>query len=139
MQKGAAFAMIVTYNAASLIATAAGVLVALAAAPASNHLVSLRDSLGLIGRSRESNFDAPTRLFPKYPLRRQFSKIPAFALLAWPVLAIALSAFMSFSAFHVPVGLELRMIEREPRHKDTLRPIVIRISGKAATTDRRFG
>jgi hypothetical protein len=135
MQRGAAIAMIAANNAASLITTASGVLVALAASGSSNYLLRLSDSLEFMWRSREPNSAAPSRLFPKYPLRIQSSKIPALALLATPSLAIALAAFMSFSAFRVPVGLDLRLIEDEPGDKPTLQPIVIRISDRGAAME----
>ena len=135
MQRDAWRAMVVTYFAASLITTASGVLVALAAVGSANHLLKLRDKLGLICRSREQLSAASSRLFPKYPLRPQFSKIPAFSVVATPGLAIALAAFMSFSTFHVPMGLDLRLIEHESSDKPTQHPIVIRISEKGATVD----
>jgi hypothetical protein len=142
MQKGAWMAMVATYIAASLLPTACGLLVALAAAGSSNYLLCLRDKLELKvdprGRSPAKNSATGLRLFPKYLLRRPFSKIPAFALLATPGLAMALAAFMSFSSFRVPLGLEIRLLKTgEPETIDILlvQPVVIGISDRGAAVE----
>lgn len=114
MQRDAAIAMQVTYIAASFLTTVAGLLVALAAAGSSNYLLWLRDKLELRAdphwRGLARNSAARSRIFPKYPLRRQLSKLPSFALIAAPGLAVVLAAFMSFSSFRPPVGLEVRLL-----------------------------
>ena len=77
-------------------------------------------------------------LFPKYPLRRQFSKVPAFALLATPSLAVALAAFKSFSSFRGPVGLKIRLPNTgNPETGDDLlvQPVVIGISDRGAPVE----
>ena len=103
MQKAAAMAMWTTYIAASLLTTASGLLVALAAASSSNYLSWRTDKLELKAD--------PQWCLPKYPLRGQFSKLPAFALLAAPTLAAVLVAFSGFFSFHGPMGLHVRLLQ----------------------------
>jgi hypothetical protein len=122
MQRDAAIAMLTTYIAASFLTTVAGLLVALAAAGLSNYLLWLRDKLELKAdphwRSLAGNSAAGSRIFPKYPLKRQLSKLPAFALIAAPGLAGVLAAFMSFSSFPPPSGLGSPPVEaRRSRDK----------------------
>src|SRR5258706_3897905 len=142
MQKAAWVAMVTTYIAASLLTTACGLIVALAAAGSSRYLLWRLEKLELRvdihWRSLATNSAAGSQVFPKYPLRRQFSKIPAFAMLATPGFAIALAAFMSFSSFRGPVGLELRLLKaREPESSDDLlvQPIVIGISDRGPAVE----
>jgi len=115
MQKAAAMAMIVTNLAHSLLTTVVGLLVALAAAGSSNYVLWLIAKLELNAdpdwRSQTRNSDAGSRIFPKYPLRKQFSKIPPFALLAAPGLAVVMVAFMSFSTFRRPMGLPVLLLK----------------------------
>jgi biopolymer transport protein ExbD len=145
MQRAAAMAIATTYIAASLLTTACGLLVALAAAGSSNYLLWLRDKLELKihlrWRSPAKNSATGIRLFPKYSLRRQFSKIPAFALLATPGLAIALAAFMTFSSFRAPMGVEIRLLKAgDPETSDVLlvQPFVIRISDRGAAVEPKI-
>jgi biopolymer transport protein ExbD len=115
MQRAAAMAMQATYTAASFLTTASGLLVALAAAGSSNYLLWLIGKLRLNADqhwpSLAGNSAGGSRIFPKYPLRRQFSKLPSFALIAAPGLAVVLAAFMSFSSFRRPVGLDVRLLK----------------------------
>jgi hypothetical protein len=115
MQKGAAMAMFVTNLAHSLPTTMGGLLVALAAAGSSNYVLWLTGKLQLKADpgwdSQAGNPTRRSRIFPKYPLRRQFSKLPPFALLAAPGLAAVMVAFMSFSTFRSPVGLDVRLLK----------------------------
>lgn len=115
MQKGAAMAMIVTNLSHSLLTTMGGLLVALAAAGSSSYVLWLRAKLELKADPawpmRTRNSGSVPRIFPKYPLRRQFSKLPPFAVLAAPGLAVVIVAFMSFSTFRGPVGLDVRLLE----------------------------
>jgi biopolymer transport protein ExbD len=115
MQKAAAMAMITTYIAASLLTTASGLVVALSAASSYNYLLWLIGKLEseLVTTCEFRCKDRPPcfRIFSKYPLGRQFSKLPGFALIAAPGLAVVLAAFTSFSSFRGPVGLELRLLQ----------------------------
>jgi hypothetical protein len=113
MQRSAAIAMVTTNLANSLLTTLAGLLVALAAAGSSNYLLWLIGKLELKAdpdwHSRALNSVRESRVFPKFPLRKQFSKLPPFALLAAPGLAVVMVAFMSFSTFRGPMGLPVRL------------------------------
>jgi hypothetical protein len=115
MQRDAAMAMITTNTAASLLTTASGLLVAFSAASSSNYLLLLAGkpdlNVDLYRRNVTKNSAAASRVFSKYPLKKQFSKLPAFALLAAPSLAVTMAAFMSFSAFRGPVGLDVRLLQ----------------------------
>ncbi len=142
MQKASAMAMVTTYSAASLLTTACGLIVALAAAGSSRYLLWLIEKLERRvdphWRGLAKNSAAGLRLFPKYPLRGQFSKLPAFALIAAPGLAIVLAAFTSFASFRDAVGLELRLLQ--PGDSETSehyrpQPVVIGISDRGAAVE----
>ena len=124
MQAAAAMALAVTYIAASLLATASGVFVALSAAAAYNYLLWLRDKLEL----RSSSGPLISSRFPR---TRQFSTLPAFALVAAPALGIVVAAFMTFSSYQRPRGLPVRLL-REPKvdgsHDPLAQPIFIALS-----------
>jgi biopolymer transport protein ExbD len=139
MQKDAARAMLATYIAASFLTTLAGLLVALAAAGSSNYLLWLIDKLELKSdphwRCLAGNSVPGSRIFPKYPLKGKFSNLPAFALIAAPGLAVVLAAFMSFSSFRGPVGLEVRLLkpgDLETGNGSLVQPLVIALSDTSA-------
>ncbi len=124
MQKAAAMAMTITYIAASLLTTVAGVLVALSSAASYNYL------LWLIARL-EKRLGLRDRISSKFPLKEKFSKLPAFPLMAAPSLAVALAAFMIFPSFHGPVGLPVRLlkqVELERSRDSSAPPILIGLS-----------
>ena len=93
---------------AALVATAAGLLVAMPAAVCYNILrtrlekVESRQS-ALLGSSSRAYGFAQT-----LPLRRRFSGLPAFALIGAPVLAILVPSFALFQRFQIPKGLFVR-------------------------------
>ena len=139
MQRDAAKAMLTTDIAASFLTTLAGLLVALAAAGSSNYLLWLIGKLRLNADqhrlSLAGNSAAGSRVFPKYPLRRQLSKLPSFAMIAAPGLAVVLAAFMSFSSFRRPVGLEVRLLkpgDLEMGDGTLAQPLFIAISYRSA-------
>jgi len=103
MQRAAAMAMSATYISASLLTAASGLLLALAATSSASYLFWLTDKLELKA--------GPHWCIPKHPLKGQFSKLPAFALLAAPTLAAVLVAFSSFSSFRGPMGLQVRLLQ----------------------------
>jgi biopolymer transport protein ExbD len=134
MQKNAAIAMVTTNIVASALTTAFGVLVALSAACSLSYLLWLREKLELNvdphWRSPVQHFDAGRRVFSKYPLRRKFSKLPAFALVAAPGIASVLVALMCFSSFRVPMGLDVRLLQMRPIETSNARvqPLFIGLS-----------
>jgi len=52
-----------------------------------------------------------SQLAHKLPLTKQFSELPAFALIAAPGLAIVVAAFMTFSSFQSSMGLNVRLLK----------------------------
>jgi biopolymer transport protein ExbD len=130
MARAAALAMITTYIAASLVTTASGVLVALSA------IVSYRYLFCLVGELESRSISGPL-ISSRFPLRGRFAGLPAFALIAAPSLAIAVTAFMTFSVFRYPKGLEvhlLRRAETEANNGSPVQPIIVEISGSSLNT-----
>ncbi|HKN16625.1 MAG TPA: MotA/TolQ/ExbB proton channel family protein [Candidatus Sulfotelmatobacter sp.] len=120
MQRFAALVLTVTWIAASLLTTVAGVLVAVSSAASYNYL------LWLIGRL-EKRLGLRDRISSKFPLKEKFSKLPAFPLMAAPSLAVALAAFMIFPSFHGPVGLPVRLLKQVElqRSRDSSAPPIL--------------
>jgi biopolymer transport protein ExbD len=134
MQRDAAIAMLTTYIAASFLTTVAGLPVALAAAGSSNYLLWLIERVELVDphwRGLAKDSAAGCRVFPKHPLRKQFSKLPAFALIAAPGLAAVLAVFMTFSSFRRSVGLEVRLLQIgaiETNNDSRVQPLLVGLS-----------
>lgn len=94
--------------AAAFLSTAAGLLVAIPAVVSHNCLRTRIDSLEseIYGNAHERSgqyFQAP-----KFPLTARISKLP-FAVIAVPVLAIAITGFMTFPSFYISRGFPLRL------------------------------
>lgn len=120
MQRQAALAMITTYIAASLITTAAGLLAVVPAVCSYNYLCVCIERLeaktdsvldGLASRRADGPIGAGARLTGKFPLTRQFSRLPAFGLVAAPILALSLAGYTTFASFHSSVGLAVRVVK----------------------------
>jgi biopolymer transport protein ExbB/TolQ/biopolymer transport protein ExbD len=62
-------------------------------------------------RREDGRTGACSRIASKLPLTKQFSKLPAFALIAAPSLASVLAAFTAFLSVHTSKGLEVRVLE----------------------------
>ena len=97
MEKHAALLMLTSRVAASLVTAPVGMMVALPATCFYNYLVTRLDLL-------EDELPAPRHRFTK-----RFSAIPAFALIAAPVLAILVVAYMTFASFHPPRGFAIKL------------------------------
>lgn len=110
MQKDAAMAMIETRLGLALIPTAAAIPVAVLATCSYNYLRTRIDFLvAEISDERQrrgQRFRGARRFSPA----RRFSKLPAFGLVAGPVLAIAIMGCMTFASFHTPTGLYVRLL-----------------------------
>jgi len=108
MEKHAAVVMLTTYAVASLITTAAGLLVAVPAAWSYNYLRVRVDLLeGEIPRITQRK----SRYFPvaqKFPLRTRFSKLP-FAVIAAPGLAIIVLVWIPFFLPGEPSGVSIEL------------------------------
>jgi biopolymer transport protein ExbD len=142
MEKHTAMLMLTSAIATSLVSTTMGLLVALPAAWSYNYLrerIEMLDSEmsqnafditlelnahlkhfseaehGALGPS----WSKPWRLGQRFqfaqsqPLRKRFSEIPAYGLLAAPGLAFAVAAFMIFPSFYTPTGLSVRLVKAD--------------------------
>ena len=97
MERHAVMIMETTYAAAALITTAAGILVAVPAVFSQNYLC------GLIEKIKVPT--SPTN----YPFAKRRSELPAFAVIAAPIFALAVLAFFSLqTSFRIPTtGLDV--------------------------------
>jgi biopolymer transport protein ExbD len=110
--RGAFLAWISREISTALVATAAGLLVAIPAAICYNVLHTRLEKFG----SNRSNvlLDAAVGSFQvaqTLSLRRRFSGFPAFALIAAPVLAILVPLFSLFQRFEAPMGLPVHALK----------------------------
>jgi biopolymer transport protein ExbB/TolQ/biopolymer transport protein ExbD len=62
-------------------------------------------------RHKDGRTGACSSIAYKLPLGRQFSKLPAFALIAAPSLAMVIAGFMTFASFRSPMGLDVRVLQ----------------------------
>jgi biopolymer transport protein ExbD len=132
MAHHAAMAMIATRIALALIPTAAGIPVAALATGFYNYLRTRIDLLeGEVfdeGQQRSRHF----RQARRFPPTKRFSGLPAFGLVAAPVLAIAITGYMTFASFHPSTGfyVELASVRCEYDVVDRLIVLHITDSGK---------
>lgn len=110
MAKYAAMLLIVTRTAVAIIPTAAGIPVALLATCSHNYLCRRIDLLESEISDDERQSDRHFRGTRRFPPVRRFSELPAFALIAAPGLAIAITGFMTFASFHPPTGLSVKLL-----------------------------
>jgi len=108
MEKHAAMVMTITYIAASLMTTAAGLLVAVPAVWSYNYLrvrIDLLESeISRISQLKSQYF----RVARKLPLTARFSKLP-FAVIAAPGLAIIVLVWMPFFSPREPKGFGVEL------------------------------
>ncbi len=126
MEKHAAMARITTYIAASMITSAAGLVVAVPAVWSYNYL---RVQIEIL----ESELPRPAKrdircfqIAANLPLARRFSQLP-FAIIAAPALAILLVAWAPFFNPRVPKGLSIELASPRCYGGDGL-PIVLSIT-----------
>jgi biopolymer transport protein ExbD len=115
--------MIASIIAASLITTAAGILVAIPATCFYNYLCTRID----LPESETGNISRKVSARGNFPLAKAFSALPTFAVIAAPALAISLLGFMVLPPTHSPMGLHVRLLkigsldaERPPLVKPTM-------------------
>jgi hypothetical protein len=135
MQRDSAIALTITYLTASLLPTASALVVAFSAAGSSSYLSRITENLELKvdapWPSMRQNSTSGSRVFATFPLRKKFSKPPAFALMAVPGLAIVLAAFVGFASFRRPVGLEVHLLQIgaiETNNASRIQPLFIGLS-----------
>lgn len=93
--------------AVAFLPTAAGLLVAIPAVASRNFLHTRIDSLAIEVHSNKRARDSGQSQFAQSrPLTKRFSGLPAFALIAAPVLALS-ATFMSLSSFYPRQGLRV--------------------------------
>jgi biopolymer transport protein ExbD len=128
MEKHAAMVMIETSIALALIPTAVGIPAAVLATCSYNYLRSRIDSLEIEvfdeGPQRGRHFCGARR----FPPTKRFSELPAFGLLAVPVLAIAITGFMTFAFFHTPTGFYVELAPARSEYDVVDRLNVLRIT-----------
>jgi biopolymer transport protein ExbD len=69
------------------------------------------------------------RLAQTLPLKKRFSRLPPFALIAAPALASVVAVFMAFEPYETPTGLDVRLLLIGSLDRDRLshKPVVITI------------
>jgi len=107
--------------AVSLVPTAAGILVAVPAIGFHNYL---RMRIELL-RSAVCTGALVTQ---KFPLTKQFSVGPAFALIAAPVLAILVAAYTTFSSFSPSRGFAIELASAYYQHSGDHRLVSLHVS-----------
>ena len=117
----------------TLVTTVAGLVVAMPAAVSYN---VLRTRLEKFENTRSNPlFDAMPRCYglaQTLPLQRRFSGLPAFALIAAPILALLIPMFMLLeSSRRNLVGLRVHLMKMGARDQDS-GAIVIRVIGTGA-------
>jgi biopolymer transport protein ExbB/TolQ/biopolymer transport protein ExbD len=164
MEKHAVMVMLISGIATSLVSTAVGLLVAMAAAFSYNYVrerAEMLDSemsqnalyitrelnahLNRLGRCEPGvlgpSWYKPWKLGQRFqlaqsqPLRKRFSEMPPYGLLATPGLAFAVAAFMIIPSFNTPMGLGVRLLkvgEGLRSNSSSIPVIVIRLSGTGA-------
>ncbi len=135
MEKNAFLRMMSARIAATLISAAAGILVAIPAILAHN---SLRTRIDRFGREcsaavgtvshEEPTGLRPFRLAQRLPLKKRFSSLPPFALIAAPALASVVVMFMAFEPYEKPTGLHVGLVPDRCVYEGDDRLLVLRLS-----------
>lgn len=107
--------------AVSLVPTAAGILVAVPAICFHNYL---RTRIELL---RSAVFTGEL-VSQKFPLAKQFSVVPAFALIAAPLLAILVAAYTTFASFRPPRGFGIELASAYYGRTNDHRLVVLRVN-----------
>jgi biopolymer transport protein ExbB/TolQ/biopolymer transport protein ExbD len=164
MERHAMMLMMTTGIATSLVSTVTGLLVAIPASWSYNHVRGRVEMLNSemsenaleIVTELNAQLEQPSRaertvLGPGWykpwklgqrfqfaqsqPLRKRFSEMPAYGLLAAPALAFAVAAFMIFPSFDAPTGLSVRLRkagEGLTGNSSSIPLVVIRLAGTGA-------
>jgi hypothetical protein len=119
MEKNSFLRMMSARIAATLISAAVGILVAIPAIMAHNFLRTRIDRFGRefsrsvpvgMASHEEPTGPRPFRLAQTLPLKKRFSSLPPFALIAAPALASIVVMFMAFEPYERPTGLYVRLL-----------------------------
>ncbi len=138
MEKNAFLRMISARIAATLISAAAGILVAISTILAHNFLRTRNDRVRRefsrsvpvsMASHEEPTGPRPFRHAQTLPLKKRFSSLPQFALIAAPALASVVVMFMAFEPYERPTGLHVRLlpIGSLDGNRFSTKPVVIAI------------
>jgi len=129
MEHHAVQVMMASALAAALVTTAAGILVAVSATCCYNYLRSRLDSLGAENCSEGlAQLPQYLRVARRLSLRRRFSELPAFALIAAPCIAIVVVASLPFYSFHPVMGLDVSIASKSCEQDRDHRLVVLHIN-----------
>jgi hypothetical protein len=132
MERSSALGMMVTTTAASLVTTVAGLVVAVPAAVSYN---VLRTLLEKVERKRSNPlFDAMSRAYglaQTLPLRRRFARLPVFALIAAPVLAILIPMYALVDT-RIATGLPVHLLKTGAYDDHNFSPVIVTVIGTGA-------
>jgi len=107
--------------AASLVTTAAGILVAVPATCFHNHWCRQIELL-------RSEVFTGALVSQRFPLTKQFSEVPAFALIAAPVLVMLVAAYTTFASFRPPRGFGVDLASAYYEHSGDHRLVVLHVT-----------
>ncbi len=132
MQKDAFRSLVATKMALALVPTAVAMLVAILATCSHRYLLTLIDSLGDGASNEDQISQRKIRSAHGIPPMTIFSGLPAFALLAAPGLAIAITGIMVFESLRTSTGFYVGFAEVNCEYGVLNHPIVLHIteSGK---------
>jgi biopolymer transport protein ExbD len=102
-------AMMAARMAATLVTTAAGILVAVPAICAYNYLCTRRDSLENEVPNQPGRMGGYRQGTRRLALTKRFSQLPAFGLIAAPGLAVLVAMYTPYFAPREATGLELKL------------------------------
>lgn len=138
MEKNTAVRILTLSISATLISAIAGILVAIPAILAHNFLCTCIERFkpefsssapGALASYEDHAGSRQFRLARTLPLKKRFSSMPPFALIAAPALASVVAVFMAFKPYETPAGLLVRLLPIGARDGDRLspKPVVIAI------------
>jgi len=133
-------AIVAAAEAAALITTIAGIVVAISATLSYNLLTRLIERF----RCELASTTEPIGRFRGFaqtlPLQRRFPSVPPYALIAAPILAILVAVLTLFQPYVVPTGLPVRLLPIGVLDKrQALKPIVVSVvseSGNGTAVSR---
>jgi len=118
----------------TLINTVLGILVAISATISHNAFRICIETLSrrwLPRRNSSKNGLGLSQFAQTLPLRKRFSRVPHFALLAAPVLACPLMTYLAFKPYPIPKGLPVHAVSVASLQKgDAPEPVVVSVLQK---------
>jgi biopolymer transport protein ExbD len=128
LEKNVALALISSRIAVALVTTAAGILVAVPAICSYNYLRTRIDSLESEASKDSEQIIRYRQGTRRLALTKQFSQLPAFALIAAPALAALVAVYTPYFAPREPTGLELELASTLCEHDGNDRVIVLHVT-----------